>query len=1043
MFPHATIHVPHPTQTQGKFGLTGRHCSIAGKFKFPQVVAGLDTERYAFGYWLEITDSVSPAPGETIAQTSDGSFYAAFHVANGPNIMWTAAVVNTRAIKQNTWHYISGSFLSGRRGLTPQVTACTDHVCTTNDLRFHSNDIIGYEFQSQLHVGAVFGKTNIDTELLAPVVGKVDEVLIKSSYDTPEEIVARYETRYTEYSPTDAVFMTVATETYYSPTAAVTLRAALSPFDKPNDEFEWVFASPANFVLTQDMSTTPLNSRTLSLKANILQAGTVYVFKVCTLGADAVCSGATTFTVVSAPSVASVTARCEAATCGTDGVHFAQLSEFEVETVATPGAVPGVSGAILQADLEYYYETEDPVTLDPIPLTAGFAANQALMNRVLLPAGSSPDYELTLRVEVRQITTGFVSTGSVIVKVRPNEDSQLNADLNVLSAVQTDTSPSAKIAAITASADASVGGQTGSRYARSLVAASVGTPYLLTLFTQINSELLTGTGNAMGTIHPSILMTLQNLLDKLNDEVVAVDSPTVEYLTNVTALITDSAALLSSVLSTQVDVSNLDFRLERVVIRCVDLIQSLVSRMAALSVHVFDFDPITYHTKLDAVRTLYLKKAMDFRAPYTPQYSFAGILQDSASYAGLTPLDKDNGYPQRTVLNVTTSFQGAGTRVGVSAESYVTTNLVTPGSGYVTVKTPAHRFSSGTQEVVATVVLTPNSYVSRAEGETLAATDAALVHIYEKNGANLVDISQRTGGTPTTSFRILCPSCTQEKASFFHCAYIKASDLTVSTAKWERVGSTVSDGVIECNGGEPYGSYYAGFRDATALASTPSPWSTAAPLESVHTFEMHIAKLFSVFTTQWFVTALVTALSPYLLRGDVEVLMYCNSNGGARIESSCRDGSAGRGAVALAEAGEGTFVRFQLSLLQDVDVIVALLKNYATNCSAANPLGAAGLCPLPGTSLFEGVQTPVPTETPPSPGDNEWVIIGVLLAAGAVALLVFVMLMCYCNSRGKCCFSGYAHGSDASSELSPPGTPVVAEMEPVAPSPGGVDTTRV
>ena len=990
---------------QNTFGLTGRHCSVAGKFKFPEELTGDASDEYAFGYWLEITDSVTPAPGKTIAQTKDGNFYTAFHVANGPNIKWTAAVANTIALEHNRWHYVTGSFLSGRRGLTPQLTACTDNVCMTEDLRFHSNDVLGYAPETQMHVGAVGGQHN--TEFVSPIVGEMDELLIKPIYDSPKTIVSRYETRYAAYDIDAVVFVSIPdAAAYYDPATEISLSADVSPTQLPNEVFTWVFTSPVTMVLTDAMTTTGRNKRTLSLKANVLTAGVIYVVRVCAIEANT-CSGEVSFIAVAAPSITSISVAC-AQDCGADNVHKAQVSQFDVQTNGLPAAIPGISDAILRADLVYTYETEDPISQDPIPLTAGFAANQEIMTQVVLPAGSAPDYELTVRVLVKQLTTGFVTTASTTVRVQPDGDSQPVSDQRLTNAVEGGASPAEQVVAVAGVAD--VQAAVGGRYARAL-SSTHSVQYLLTILNKATMEILASTNNAADSVTPTILQTLQNLLVKLNTDILGQAAPNADYLTNATALLASSTEMMNAVLKTQVQYHHLNYRFERYVIACVNVMNSITSTLDTLTTNVVEFDAFATNIALDAIRKEFLHQVVLHRAAFRVEYSLTGLLENGATYAGLTPMDADNGYPQKTTLNVTTAFTGAATRQALVSGVNLETAVPTIGGGYVEMTTPPQRFSAGVKEAAATFVVTPNHFESRADVTSArAATDAVLVTMYEKsNTTQLLEVVTSTEGTANVQVNLLCASCLASASDAFYCAYITSADLASSTGKWQRLPYTVGDGIITCKSGSHFDAYYAAFRDTSVtIDGTPVPPiapSTTAPGMTTRTFEMHVSRSFSSFSAEWFVNGFASAIEG-LSRGDMKVLISCLSEGGV---AKCVTSS--RNAGVLADIADGTFVRFSLTLLPaKMDEVVARILALVENCDANNALGAQGLCPIPGTTLTEvETDTPVPTVAETDSDDKEWLVLGLALGLGGFVLCVLIIAVFYCSKAKKCCFDDGSH----------------------------------
>ena len=991
----------HNTQAGGTYGLSGKHCSIAGKFRFPPTVQDSADDKYAFGYWLDVTSSVSPAPGENIRQAENGQFFLAFHVANGPNIHWTALTVLDRPIQDNTWHYVTGSFVSGRRGNTPMMTACVDHVCSTRTLEFHSNDILGYTLRTNFYLGEAGGPDN-SIDIIAPIVGKVDELLVAPYYENEAAILKRYTEKYMTASP--SAIVTIDHKEMYNHALAVTLQASISGTELPNEVWNWGFLAP-RFAPTEAMTTTGLNKRSLSFKANVLQPNTVYRVRVCAQVAD-VCSGSFNFAVVSAPTVFMTRAICTA-DCGPNGVHTAFVSVFDVVAFAAAARIP--QEGVVSGKLEYFFFAVDPLTLDRIPLSGGFRPAASLAD-VKLPAGDPLTNELTIGVDVRQPETGFVGTGTATLFVQASGGTPAGAAEALTLASENFASADAIVAA--AAGVASIPAAGAGRHAGVLQLGTAHTTLKTYADALLENVKLQKPSRAP---HLNVLRThLQSLVVDWRAKV----NYTVEYVDQTKVVLRVSTEALLSIVSQQLTEDQLGQELEQSTVHCVDQLTYVVR--AVLSVDKETEPEKQIHGllyNLDQVRESYLKFVAMHRAAFTSVYTVSGT---SAQYKGLTELDgPDANYPQLTAMGVPTTYNGAMVRkAAVNPGFSMKHELVTPGAGKVVLTAGPDLLLRGTSDIALTVALTPSPFHTRAKtSSSVHASDAALVSLYETPGfTNLQEVSnafESTGTNVRISF--LCPSCKAKPDNgTFYCAYLKKGDVATREVRWEQtqVSSEITDGAATCVGAY-LGAYYAVFYDSGVIDTTPSP---LGPPTQSKVLLLHVSIVFADFDPAVFVEKMAKLLG--LSRGMIDVLKWCPSvNGQVQWDKCVSTGATDRMADSLAVSvtiDSGTAVFWRIGLSAEMDLIMEKLRAMTENCLPTSPMGIAGLCPIPGTRLEERDTAEPPAVAKVDSGDsNEWTVIGVVLAVCAVLLLALVAGLCWCNSKGKLCFSGY-YGEEAS-----------------------------
>ncbi|KAJ9466681.1 hypothetical protein DIPPA_18452 [Diplonema papillatum] len=974
-------------EAAGTHGLANHHCSVAGKFKFPSAAPTAAEDQYAFGYWLEVTDAAHPSPGGSSSRV-DGNFYTAFHVANGPNIIWSSVVMSTRPIVEGKWHYVTGSFLSGRRGDIPQLTACTDNVCLSKGLEYESNDILGYAPDTRMFVGEV-GNGDDQVGVITPINGMIDELLIKPYYESAPTIISRFSRRYS--TATTAPVVVIELASFIDPTTIAEFEATATNADD-TDTYVWEFVSPASLVLSDDMVTGGLSGPTLSLKPNVLTAGAVYRIAVCT-SVTRSCSAEVSFIATAPPTIAGLTVAC-IKECG--AVPEAAVSQFMLSTSAFDSGVLGNGGLL------YYYYAVLP-TGEEVSLSGGVVPDLASVTDIFLPPGAAPNFILSVGVEVKNAVSGLVSRTTTEVEVRPSTDAAAPTDAVDASGLN-NVAPLNQLNAISAAVFAAAAVPASSRQGHLLAESD-----LLPRFLALNAEFL----DDSGTLEPAVLSTLFQLLTPL---------PTEE------SVVIDCINFVDRLFSTQFVTAHFTWKLERNVVAIINALHETAKTVGASQ---------STYLQLGALRTQYLHFVVKSVPADSSAYVVRSLLASGESYKGLPPSDVD--YPQLTVNNATVAMVGAARKFTIknAAASQTLIDLQTPGGGNVGFFVAQNVFKSSTSVAGASVALSPNAYtVNLPQSDLEVATDVATISLYE--GKNATDVSSIASGT----FRVtlLCPQCSDgaDRPNIV-CYYL---DATSSGNSWVSTSTLQLDGTIVCSGGK-LGSYAAfkapGFGTDSPGVTVPVP----IPTEEEAAFVIvTVSKPFSQFTRDWFLGSMSLALNTLVT--NVRLNLICPSTGGVPDFTRCIDGED-------VLSGRAQFLADDDETLVDVSLTgtegSALLQKYRLelegSCSVS-ALGAYGLCPAPGTSVevlapgSGGAKTKYVDGTPSPSDDDEWKVLGPVIGVIVVVILVVVVSLFCCASKQKACFAKRPVGvttepvSETADDSEKEVVRMVGESDPVA-----------
>ena len=939
--------------------MTGKHCSIGGRFHFPEPNS-LTGGEYGFGYWLEITDSASPAPGGTVGLAQDGNFYAALHVANGPNLLWTSVTMTTKIIEGNEWYYIVGSFRTGRRGEVPEMTICVDTYCQTDGLKYHSNDILGYigGAESGFHLGRVYSGQNSLGGSLSAAPGTVDELIIRPSYMTQTQIVNQFNLYAADYpKPTVTV---LEPQAFYDPQNAITLRAEVSILEQQNnnDIWTWEFTAPTGFTPVAAMVSTRLNDRAISFVPNALEAGKTYTYRVCAIipPNSGACSPEYTFRVELPPVVSSVVVECFEQ-CN-NGAWTAEESNLRITALATASA---------GAELDYSFYTEQPQTQNVVPISTGFVSNSIFETANGLPnVGVFPSQEVTIYAEAKDRTTGFVGKGFRVIVLQPPSDSA-SATTGFQAIVGRNTGLDQLLAGL--------GALTGGPGLQSRMVATLAVHPYLNTYINLANALMTEKNNQPGAIEWTAFSLISTLLSPLPTE--AQD-------------ITNTVALMKRIVTTQLVPRHIQWRLETTYFKCIDQLQSATTALAT------DATQQTLFTNIQELRMLYLNFIAKNRAITAPAY----VVRSSASTSAAT---------EKVKFLLATFPQ------------VISTPLST---GSVSVTTRGSAFQAGTKEVAISVTLSPNVFTSAAftpvTDTSVSVTNVVDIQMSEGIRAvvvpNAYDVfvitipCQSCLANDPKVYRcgILAHGATQwidttlpptVSAGAIQCTYRgdRASG---------RVAAFVDTSAVRT--AQPPGS--------TPL---PQPPVTEAPLFTPVEVTTTTTTPYASFSDVTFIRDMAASINT--ATATLELLEYCSSdNNGIVDRTQCRQPTAAVARDVSVLAGEWTWAKFKFvtSDKQSQDALVAALKALAEACKTTDTgaLGAVGLCPAPGTTMtFTTPDTAAPGVTPGvssnDDGGTNWAVMGPVIAVVCVAFLLCIVGVVYCSKKGYLCFSSEHHGA--------------------------------
>ena len=914
---------------------------------------------YGFGYWLEITDSASPSPGGTLGKSLDGKFHAALHVANGPNLIWTSVTLTTMAIEPDQWYYVVGSFRSGRRGEIPEMTICVDNICQTDGLRYHSNDILGYRSgtESGFHLGQVYSTENsFTTTPLTALAGKVDELIIKPSYMSKSDIISLYNT-YSNDNPKPTISV-VDPKNFYDPLVAITLKAELSILEQQNDgaTWSWHFTSPTAFQPTSSMVSTSLSDRSISFVPNALEAGITYKYTVCVTippnGGG--CSSEHTFIAAQPPAVNFITIECFQ-NCN-NGVWTAEESQIRITASAT-----GSAGA----QFEYNYFTENPITQDLVPITAGFTASSVFETQNGLPnIGEFPTQQVTIYAEVTDTTTGFVGQGFRVIVLHPPTDPSSGVN-GFEQAVQRQVSVGSQLQAL-----GNVGG--GGTNSRGVSVLAINR-YLST-YIQLANALMNENNNRPGVLEPTSFSTLSQFLTPVPTEA---------------SVITNTIELMKRIVSTQLVARHMTWRLESSYLRCIDLLHEGITELSK------DATQQDLYSGIQDLRMMYLNFITKYRAISAPAY----LIHSSKFTKGVAEKVKylTSAFPQEVVTAIP--------------------------NGEVRLRTVANNhFLVSTKEIGVSLTLTPNVFTTAVftliTDTSSSVTDVVDIQMTEGTVTNVV-----ANAYDEFDVKIPCATCLTNDAKVYRCGI-----LPIGSTQWIELVVTpiVYDGSIRCQqrGGTAVGRI-AAFHDAVGIRTptpggppTPEPILTEPPAFTPQDVQHVVSTPFKEFNEDVFISGLKTSLN--IASGNIKITKYCSFDSltGLVDMNKCNNQQVNR-VIETLTAGDSTLVIWKLiGITKTTETeLLAVLQDLARACSEpANkgPLEQFGICPAPGTTIIIATQvinspSPDVVRTTSSDGDD-WETLGPVIGASVLTVICCIGSIIYCLKKQRCCFANLETG---------------------------------